>query len=487
MRPPPPSRRRRRLLLPVAAAAILASPCARAQFDEALPEWIGEPNSPEETISILRPRAIPVLTAPKPPPSNYSPLYRLTRPYYDSLFAERPPSYIPPPDPSLYRSVVMYQPPRGLQPRVFRPGLFEIYPSFSLAQSYDSNVNLTPTNPIRDFFLTPKLGLEFQLGSPDTIYDPYYDTILALRGSYEAYGDIFYLNPELSAFNQKLELAGRIGRASAIWRPFLSFSDITGSNLLLVELVNRARRIQVTPGIFAEYKFSEPASYRQSFNFYTLQHPDPIYIDQQTWNTRHELTWLALHSTRILGWAQYRYTTPSAGYSGQEFTLGAGWQGQPDPRIYTELYAGYGILDMDGYVPGRRNLSGLRFNGYTTFDWGPRFRPTFRYDREYAYNELTANDNYTSTLLQVRNEFYLGGNYYLTPYLGVAIAEFETSGQVTIQWRPELELSYALASDDLPNASRIFVKAGYQHSSNIRGQGDVITQLRLSFGCSWKF
>jgi len=142
---------------------------------------------------------------------------------------------------------------------------------------------------------------------------------------------------------------------------------------------------------------------------------------------------------------------------------------------------------MDGSVPGRRNLSGVRFNGYTTFDWGPRFRPTFRYDREYAYNETTPNDNYTSTLLQVRNEFFLGGNYYLTPYLGVSISEFETSHQVTIQWRPEVELSYAFPDEELPNSSRVFFKVGYERSSNIRGEGDVITQLRLSIGCDWKF
>jgi len=338
MRPPPPRPRRRRLLRAAGAILLLIAPALPAQDDETLPEWIGESNSPQELTSGsvtpgLGPRAVPVMPAPAPPPSNYTPLYRLTRPYYDTLFAAQPPSYIPPPDPALFRPVIVNLAPRGLQPRAFRNGLFEIYPSFGISQSYDSNVNLTATDPIRDFFVTPRFGVEFQLGSPDSIYEPNYDTILALHGSYEGYGDIFYLNPDLSAYNQKLELSGRIGRASAIWRPFLNFSDVTGSNLLLVELVNRARRIQVTPGIFAEYKFSEPTSYRQSFNYYTLQHPDPLYIDQQTWNTRHELTWLALHSTRLLGWAQYRYTQPSAGFSGQEVIVGTGWQGMPDPRI----------------------------------------------------------------------------------------------------------------------------------------------------------
>lgn len=492
-RPPPPgSRRSLPARVAVALLLLTAAPLLAQPDDEVLPEWIGEPNSPaEQTPASVTPglgdRAIPALAAPTPPPTDYNPLYRLTRPYYDTLFATAPPSFIPPPDPSAFRRVIVNEAPRGLQPRTERPGLLEIYPAFGLAQSYDSNVNLTATDPIRDFFLTPQASVEFQLGSPDTIYEPVYDTILALHGSYEGYADLFYEHPELSAYNQRLELTGRIGRSAAIWRPFLYFSDITGSNLLLVELVNRTRRLRVTAGFFAEYKLSEIVGYRQNFNYFRLDHPDPAYIDLQTWNTRQELTYLALHALRAIAWGQYRFTQPDRGSAGQEFVLGAAWQGQPDPRIYTELYVGYGLLDMQGQVPGRRNLSGLRFNGYTTFDWGPRFRPTLRYDREYAFNELQENDNYTSTLLQVRNEFFLGGNYYLTPYLGVAIDEFETSHQVTIQWRPEVELSYAFANEQMPNESRVFLKAGYEHSSNLVGEGDPISQLRLSFGANWKF
>jgi hypothetical protein len=491
----PPRRKLKRARLPLfflPGLFVLSVAALQAQDSNVIPEWIGEPNSPGERLSGtvtpgLSERAVPVLTAPGQPESDYQPLYRLTRPYYDTLFATAAPDFIPTPDPATFRPSVVNEQARGLRPKVFRSGLFEIYPFFSLAQSYDSNVNLTPNNPIRDFYLTPRAGVEFQLGSPDSIYTPTYDTIFALHGFYEGYGDIFYEHPELSAYNQRLELTGRIGRSSAIWRPFLYASDITGSNLLLIELTNRTERVRVIPGVFAEYKLSEIIGYRQSFNYFLLYHPDRAYINFNTWNTKQEVTYLALQNTKAILWAQYHYTQPDRGFAGGEFLFGPGFQGQPDQRIYTEFYIGWGALDMDGNVPGRQDLSGVRFNGYTTFDWGPRYRFTFKYDREYVFNEFTENDNYVSTLLQFRNEFYLGSNYYLTPYFGLALNEFETSHQVTLQWRPELELAYAFADQETPGASRVFVKVGYENSSNIKGEGDPITQLRLTFGANWQF
>jgi hypothetical protein len=498
MKLPPPrlsTRRRRSLLLPglLGLATALALHAETNILDDALPdEPLSEPVSPDERLTGtvaagLTERAIPVLAPPPPPPSDYYPLYRLTRPYYDTLFATPPPSVPVAPDPATFRPVSIYEAPSGLRPRNFRPGLFEIYPSFGIAQSYDSNVNLTSQNPIADFFVTPRGSLEFQLGTPDSIYIDAYDTILALHGSYEGYGDIFYEHPELSVYNQRLELTGRIGRSSAIWRPYLYASDITGSNLLLVDLTNRTQRIRVTPGISAEYKFSEVTGFRQSVDYYLFDHPDPGYINFNSWSTRQEFTWRVLPATQATVWGQYRYTWPDRGSAGGEFTFGPGWQGRPDPRIYTDLHLGWGILDMQGAVPGRTDLSGLRFSGHTTFDWGPRFRPTLKYDRDYVFNEVDVNDNYVSTLLQLRNEFFLGGNYYLTPYLGVALNEFETSHRVTLQWRPEIELAYGLPSQDQPYESRIYVKFGYQNASTIRGQGDPITQFRLSIGCNWKY
>jgi hypothetical protein len=56
-----------------------------------------------------------------------------------------------------------------------------------------------------------------------------------------------------------------------------------------------------------------------------------------------------------------------------------------------------------------------------------------------------------------------------------------------VQWRPEIELSYAFASEDEPNESRVFVKIGYQHSGNAVGAGQPIEQTRVSVGCAWKF
>ncbi len=469
---------------PVAAQSLLEDPLPDA------PSF--EPVSPDERLTGtvnpgLTERAIPPLRPPEQPPVDYSPLYRLTRPYYDSLFSTRPPREMENPDPATFRPVIIYRPLLGLQPRIYRPGLFELYVSAGISQSFDSNVNLTPTNPIRDFYVTPKMTLEFQLGSPDSIYTDGYDSILALHGTYEGFADIFYLHPELSAYNQRLELSGRIGRSAAIWRPYLSFSDLTGSNLLMVELMDRTRRIRLNTGFAGEYRFTELTSARQTFNFGVFEHPDPTYINFTSFTTRQEIAYRFLKAAKALVWAQYRYTWPDRGFAGGELTVGPGWQGQPDPRIYTELHIGWGFLDMQGNVPGRKNLSGLRFDGYTTFDWGPRFRPTFRYDREYAFNEIDANDNYVSTLIQFRNEFFLGGNYYLTPYLGVALDEFETSHRLILQWRPEIELSYALPSDSLPNQSRVFVKFGYQSSNTIRGEGEPIEQFRVSVGCNWKY
>jgi len=449
--------------------------------------------SPEELLpATLEPglsrRAIPVLNrSGSEDAPGFVPLYRLTRPFYDSVFAQVPPQYRPSLDSSTFRSVIVNQPPIGLRPRVYRLGLLEIYPYFGLAQSFDSNVNLTSDNEIADFYLTPKAGVEFQLGTPDSVYNEGYDTIFAAHGSYEAYGDLFYGHPELSAFNQVLSLRTRVGRSAAIWRPFIEASDLTGSNLLMAELVNRTRRIRVLPGLFAEYKLTERIGWNQTFSYYLFQHVDPQYINTQTWRTQQEITYRITNDLRALVWTEFRTTEPSAGSNGTEYFIGAGWAGKPDPRIYSELRVGWDFLDLQGDVPGRTNLSGVRFNGYTTFDWSPRFRPTFRYDRDYVFNELDENDNYVSTLLQLKGEIFLGGNWYVTPYLGFSIQEFETSRRITVQWRPELEVSYALASDLTPNQPRVFAKAAYMSSQTVKGSGDPIEDWRFSFGFDFKF
>ncbi len=252
MKPRPADRPSRKLSVCLAAILLLSS-AARAQDDEALPEWFGEPNSPEDiqpssvTYGLSNRRAIPELPAPDEPDTGYVPLYRLTRPYYDTIFSTTPPQYLPAPDPSSFRPVLAYRPPIGLQPRFHPDRLVEFHSTFGVSQAFDSNVNLTPANQVRDFYITPRMALELQIGTPDSAWIENYDTIIGLHSSYEAYGDLFYENPRLSAFNQKLDLNMRIGRSSAIWRPYFYFSQLTGTDLLTTELTNRTERIRISP------------------------------------------------------------------------------------------------------------------------------------------------------------------------------------------------------------------------------------------------
>jgi hypothetical protein len=164
-----------------------------------------------------------------------------------------------------------------------------------------------------------------------------------------------------------------------------------------------------------------------------------------------------------------------------------GFYGKPDSRLYTELRIGWDVMDVEGFVPGRRNMSGLRFNGWTTFDWSQRLRLTLRYDRDYVFNEVDVNDNYVSTLLQGRGEIFLGGNWYVTPYFGCSLQEFETSGRLYLQIRPELEVAYALPGAYYPADSRIFVKAAYMNSRSLKGSDAPVENWRFSVGLNCKF
>ena len=481
-------------LLHAAVLSVILASGARAvdvlDWEGDLPaDWGGEVNSPNELLPGtaelgLRQRAVPYLPAPKAP-EPLLPFYRLQKMQdIRKIQIPRPPAV---PDPSTFRPVTIYQPPIGLHPRLYRPGVFELYPWFGVAQSFESNVNLTSSNPIADFYVTPRLGLEWQLGTPDSVYNEYYDTIFALHGRFEAWADLFYGNPDLSAFNQEVVASARIGRSAAIWRPSFSYSDITGSNLLMAELVNRARRIRTNADLPGEYQFTSRLGGSQTFGFFELQHPDPGYINYLVARTRQEVNWLALDQVRILTGVELRYTDPDQGSAGTEAIPLIGFYGKPDPRLYTELRLGWGILNLDGDVPGRRNLSGLRFNGWTTFDWSPRLRLTFRYDRDYVFNEVDVNDNYVSTLLQIRGEVYLGGNWYVTPYLGCALQEFETSNRLSLQLRPEMEVAYALPGAYFPTDSRIFVKGAYMNSRSLRGPDDTVENWRFSVGLNCKF
>jgi len=203
--------------------------------------------------------------------------------------------------------------------------------------------------------------------------------------------------------------------------------------------------------------------------------------------TRQELTWKVLDQMRATAWAEYRNSQPETGSNGSEIIAGIGYYGKPDPRIYTELRIGWDFVSLEQPLPGQDNLSGLRFNGWTTFDWSERLRLTLRYDRDYVFNEEQPDDNYVSTLLQARAEVFLGGNWYLTPYFGASLQEFQTSHQVTLQLRPEIEAAYAFAGAASPANSKIFLKIGYMTSSYLVGEGLPVENWRFSLGLNCKF
>ena len=448
-------------------------------------EW----NSPEELLSSsvvpgLSERAIPIIPASEPEETTL-PIFQLSK-FHDmqGMASFRGLSWN---DTAPFRPVTTDIAPIGLHPRVYRKGLIEFYPWFGLAQSWESNVNLTSSNQISDFYITPRVGGELQVGTPDSVYNEFLDTIAALNARYEAWADEFFKNSGLSAFNQQVNLSARIGRTSAIWRPYFGYSDITGSNLLIAELVNRTRRLRTGAGVTGQYQFTGQLGMNQTFDFYQLIHPDPGYINYIMGKTRQELTWKVTDQMKVTAWGEYRYTEPDDGSSGSEIMYGLGFYGRPDPRIYSELRIGYDAVEMQGYVPGRQNMSGLRFNGYTSFDMSPRLRFAFIYDRDYVFTEQGANNNYVSTLLQIKAESYLGGGLYVTPYFGGSYQQFETSGASAIQLRPELEVAYALPSSYYPNDSRIFVKAGYMSYAYVQGAGEPVQNLRFSMGFNCKF
>lgn len=452
-------------------------------------DWNGEANSPSELLPAtvepgLTSRAVPMLP-PIEPPEPLMPFYRLQKMH--NIQEVRPPPVPDDPDPASFRAATTYAPPTGLHPRAFRAGLLEFYPRFGLAQSFESNVEMTSSNHIADFYVTPRLGVEWQLGTPDSIYNEFYDTIVALNGHYEAWADLFYTHPDFSAFNQEVQVSGRIGRSAAIWRPSFGYSDVTGSNLLMAELVNRTQRIKTNGNLLGEYQFTSQLGMNQTFGVFRLMHPEPGYINYAVGRTQQELTWKVLDQVKATAYVEYRYSNPDQGSSGSEFIGGVGFYGKPDPRLYTELRIGWDVVDMEGYVPGRQNMSGLRFNGWTTFDWSSRLRLTLRYDRDYVLNEVDVNDNYVSTLLQARGEIFLGGNWYVTPYFGCSLQEFETSRRIYLQIRPELEVAYALPGSYYPADSRVFVKAAYMSSTSLRGEDDPVENWRFSVGLNCKF
>jgi len=434
----------------------------------------------------LPPRAIPELTVPREEieeQDRYVPLFRLTRPYYDNPRAILTPDELVPPDPSTYREVAIYQPPQGLFPVRPDPRDFKFTLTAGLLESYDSNLRLTPSNQIGDFYTTPSLGLDLQLGSPDSAYDADYDTITALHIHYDLWGDIFSEQSELDAIDQRVSIAGRIGRSSAIWRPYLSTEDVTGSNLLSIDRAGRAERQFLGTGVIGQYKLTSQLTWSQTFSHLFFNHPDPTFINFEVWRSYQELGYLALHDLNVLMWTEERYTDASKGADGNELMGGLGWRGRPDPRLFTELLVGYDDISLQSYPGDRKNLSTVHVSGYTTFDWTQRLALTLRYDRGYIYDELSVNDNFIDNSLQFIPELFLGGNWYLTSYNIVSYNEYEMTYQKTLEIRPELEVSYALAN----HFSRVFAKIGYDRTSTLQGPDMPVEAKRISVGFKWQF
>jgi hypothetical protein len=387
------------------------------------------------------------------------------------------------PDPSSYRSVTAYQPIQGLHPQRPSTSVWDFHPSAGVAQSFDSNVEQTSSNHIADTFTSLSLGAHLQVGTPDSIYIEGYDTILALNAQYLFWADLFALNPHFDALNQRLQMQGRIGRSSAIWRPYITASDVTGSNLLTNEQEGRVRRQRLNTGFQGDYKLTSDITWSQNFSFSALNHPnDGEYINSEVWRSYQELNYRTFHDFSFFIWDDYRSTLVDQGSNGQEFINGFGWRGKPDPRLFSELLVGWDNMSLDNFVPGRRNMSGVRLNGHTSFDWGPRLRLTLKYDRGYTFNELQVNDNYVNNTVQIIPEIFLGENWYLTPYFGISYNQFESSNANTLEIRPELEVSYML-----PNTSRVYAKIGYDHTTTLNGPPVPIVIYRCSLGVNWTF
>jgi len=443
-----------------------------------------EPVSPGQYN--LPARAVPTLP-PQPSQTdndgNFVPLFRLNSTYYDNIFSVPPPENPFQVDPSSYRPVTAYLPVQGLLPLQPDVQNFSFHTFVSVAQSFDSNIEQTVHHPLAVSFTTLTLGADLQVGSPDSIYLEGYDTIFALHAHYEFFPDIFDGHGRFDAINQRLTLDMRVGRSAAIWRPFFTAEDVTGSNLLDVERVGRVDRQRLVTGIHGDYQLTGDFTWSQTFSHLYFEHPtDDQFVNFQVWRSYQELSYKTFQDFRFFAWNEVRYTDVDKGSTGDELIDGLGWRGKPDPRLYSELLLGWDAQHLAGYVPGRRDESGLRVTGRTTFDWGPRLRLTLKYDRDYTFNEAVRDDNYVGNTLQFIPEIFLGGNWYITPYFGVSYDENETSPVNFLEIRPEVEVAYAL-----PNSSRIFAKIGYDRQINATGAPDPINIYRASVGFNWKF
>jgi hypothetical protein len=459
---------------------VLFCGCLALRAEENSPE----PDSPEKYN--LPGRAIPEMPIRVPPPnprSTYEPLFRLTLPYYNNLFAVPPPDLPYYLDPSSYTKVISDGELRGLRPVQPEDRLWTFHPFVGVQRSYDSNIQQTPQNHIGDFSTILRAGFDYQLGSPDSIYSEGYDTILALNMHEEFWAEIFDRHGEFNALNDKIQIDGRIGRDAAIWRPFVFADDVTGSNLLTENRVGRVERQHLVTGVRGDYELTSQFSASQTLSHEYFEHPDDPYIDFEMWKIYQEVDYRMLHDFDFFAWTQFLYTDVDKGADGKEYFGGIGWRGKPDPRLASEFRLGWDDVHLNQPQADRFPLSGIHLFGHTSFEWSPRLRLVLIYDRDYTFNEIVVNDNYVDNIIQFVPEIYLGDNWYVTPYFGVSYDQYETSHHDTLEFRPEIEVAYVT-----PNTSKIFVKFGYDHVSTIKGPDTGAVDIyRVSTGIRWKF
>jgi hypothetical protein len=81
----------------------------------------------------------------------------------------------------------------------------------------------------------------------------------------------------------------------------------------------------------------------------------------------------------------------------------------------------------------------------------------------------------------------MGGSWYLTPYFGNGIDEYETSHNVNYIWRPEIEVAYALPDELRHIDSRIYFKIGYEQAESLNNKSAEVDDFRITIGSTFKF
>lgn len=422
---------------------------------------------------------------------SFVPLYRLTRPFYDNLFAAPMPQPYERPDPSSYREVSAYEAPLALQPVYPKTGVVTWSPFAGIAQSWDSNLLLTSANHVSDTYTTLAAGTDFQIGSPDSIYNTNeYDSILALHGRYYFSTDLFAEHEELNAVNNRLHLDGRIGRDAAIWRPYVTVEQFTSTDFQdrNVQGIGRLQRQILSPGLQSNYKIDSNLTYNQNFFWSRLLHPQGSYVNTDTYVLQQDFGVRVLENVDFIVWNELRQTQPSLGSEVGECTSGIGWRGMPDPRIFTEFRIGWDAMEWSDGNPGRQNLPAWRMDGHTTFEWSPRLSLGLKYSRAYVFNEVLPNNNYTSTGAQFVPQVFLGGNFYLTPYISLIDYSYEQQHLEQLECRLETELAYRFGGRRDAD-SRVYVKVACLRLSQQSGDADQgrVDDARVSLGMAYRF